>query len=430
VFSAAAIAVAGSLASASAAAGAPSAPTPTFIEALAAIPDATRALTAAELAVEEAGVQRAATRAAAIAAEAELSRANQDAREVRLVRTLADRAAQRARDAIDDAARTMYSTGGTVPTLAEVLMTADSQTGFTRSLQTRQYLSSVASDVIRLAESADAQRRQADTVAVVVHEARDRTSAAARVAESTLAEADAALGAARAEEAEARGQYRQLMRITRVDRSADYGRIKQCGDWLTKLLARTGFEGENLREAWAIVMRESGGRADAVSVTNDLGLFQINTATWRKQPWFDRETLLTKRYNATVAHTLSRGGRTWYSWGLDGHGRPDARAYVNAGWSEERIVRSIVMPYVQWYAQYPCRPAYERDLGLGIPERPLADEGKDDPALQEGGGVRPSDDVGLPTVVDEPVVADEPVLGEPVMDEPAVIIDPTGEPGP
>lgn len=397
------MAVTGSLASAASAHGAPSAPTPTFIEALAAIPDATRALTAAEQALEQAGVQRAAMRAAAIAAEAELSRANQDAREVRLVRTLADRAAQRALDAIDDAARTMYATGGTVPSLAEVLMTADSQSGFTRSLQTRQYLSSVASDVIRLAESAAAQRRQADAVNARVHEARDRTAAASRVAESTLAVADAVLGSARAEESEARQRYRQLMRITRVDRSADYGRIKQCGDWLTRLLARTGFEGENLREAWAIVMRESGGRADAVSVTNDLGLFQINTATWRKQPWFDRETLLTKRYNATVAHTLSRGGSTWYSWGLDGHGRPDARAYVNAGWSEERIVRSIVMPYVQWYAQYPCRPAYEKDLGLGVPERPLADEGKD-LARQEGGGVRPSDDVDdvAPVVPDVP----------------------------
>ena len=192
------------------------------------------------------------------------------------------------------------------------------------------------------------------------------------------------------------------MRMTKVDRSEDYGRLKTCGDWLTRLLSRNGFEGEDLREAWAIVMRESGGREDAVSRTDDLGLFQINTATWQEQPWFDRELLLTRRYNAQVAHQLSKGGRTWYSWGLDGHGRPDARAYVNAGWSEERIVGSIVMPYVQWYAQYPCRPAYEKDLGLGLPERPLADEGKDEPALQEGAGVRP-DEAGIPVPDTAPV---------------------------
>ena len=373
----------------------PSSPSqPTFIEALAAIPDATRTLSAARQVLTEASTRRASLRASAIAADAALSRANDSARESRLVLTYADRASARAHDAIDDTARTMYSTGGTVPTLTEVLMTADSQSGFTRSLQTRQYLASVGTDVVGDSRRADLARQQADAVVGDVHAERDRVAIEARVADASLAVADEMLDGARADVEQANRDYRTLMRITRADRSADYGRIKQCGDWLTRLLSRSGFEGENLREAWAIVMRESGGRADAVSVTNDLGLFQINTATWRKQPWFDREMLLTKRYNATVARTLSRGGRTWYSWGLDGHGRPDARAYVNAGWSDERIVDSIVMPYVQWYAQYPCRPAYEKDLGLGIPERPLADEGRDDPALQEGDGVRPSDNPG------------------------------------
>jgi hypothetical protein len=75
---------------------------------------------------------------------------------------------------------------------------------------------------------------------------------------------------------------------------------------------------------------------------------------------------------------------------------------VKAGWSDERIIGSIVMPYVQWYAQYPCRPAYEKDLGLGIPERPLADEGKDEFALQEGDGVRPSDTPPTAPAEDEP----------------------------
>ena len=72
-------------------------------------------------------------------------------------------------------------------------------------------------------------------------------------------------------------RYRTLMRMTTVDRSDEYGRITRCGDWLTRLLSRSGYEGEDLREAWAIVMRESGGREDAVSATGDLGLFQINT---------------------------------------------------------------------------------------------------------------------------------------------------------
>ena len=387
------------------AAAAESSPALSFIEALAAIPDATRTLNSARAVLAEASTRRATVRASAIAADAALSRANDAAREARLVSTYADRAAARAHDAIDDAAREMYSTGGTVPTLTEVLMTADSESGLTRSLQTRQYLASVGTDVVGVSRRADVARQQADAVLDDLHADRDRVAVEARVAVSALATADRALDDARADVDTATRDYRALMRITRADRSADYGRIKQCGDWLARLLSRSGFEGENLREAWAIVMRESGGRADAVSVTNDLGLFQINTATWRKQPWFDREMLLTKRYNATVAHTLSRGGRTWYSWGLDGHGRPDARAYVKAGWSDDRIIGSIVMPYVQWYAQYPCRPAYERDLGLGIPARPLADEGRD-PALQRGDGVRPSDDGPAP--VDGAAPTDDP----------------------
>ncbi len=166
------------------------------------------------------------------------------------------------------------------------------------------------------------------------------------------------------------------MTLTKVDRSDEYGRIKRCGDWLTRLLSRSGYEGEDLREAWAIVMRESGGREDAISPTGDLGLFQINTDTWKDQDWFNRKQLLKRRYNSQIAHQLSRGGRTWYSWGLDGHGRPEPGAYVKSGWSDERIESHIVVPYIQWYAQYPCRPAYERDVGLPVPELPFDSYGQ------------------------------------------------------
>ena len=246
------------------------------------------------------------------------------------------------------------------------MLTADSELGLARSLVTRQYLDSVGD---RMLVENDRAGRAREWAAVSASGATARRDAAvARTSPSPVRAWRRPTAEVQAKQASATGhaaRYRMLMRMTKVDRSEDYGRLKTCGDWLTRLLSRSGFEGEDLREAWAIVMRESGGREDAISRTDDLGLFQINTATWREQPWFDRELLLTRKYNAQVAHTLSRGGSTWYSWGLDGHGRPDARAYVKSGWSEERIVGSIVMPYVQWYAQYPCRPAYEKDLGLG-----------------------------------------------------------------
>lgn len=394
---AAAVAMAVPFAVASPAVAANSSPPVTFIEALAAIPDATRAVASARLELQAARERQDAVRTVADSAQQELADATETAIAAHTAVVRADMAAVQAQNDIDDAARTMYVTGGALPTLFDVMLTADSELGLARSLVTRQYLDSVGDRMLEQSVLAGRAREWAAVAQSGATAQREASAMRATAAAVTLANATTQASSAQKAADRARARYRTLMRMTKADRSADYGRLKTCGDWLTRLLSRSGFEGEDLREAWAIVMRESGGRKDAVSRTNDLGLFQINTETWKSQPWFDRELLLTKRYNATVAHTLSRGGSTWYSWGLDGHGRPDARAYVKSGWSEERIVSSIVMPYVQWYAQYPCRPAYEKDLGLGLPERPLADEGKEEPALQEGAGVRPDEAVAPAT---------------------------------
>jgi Lysozyme like domain len=386
------------------AAAAPSTPPVTFIEALAAIPDATRELASTRLELRAARSRQGTVRSAAEAAHRDLDDATETARAAHAAVVRADIAAALSQAAIDDAARTMYAAGGAPPTVIDVMLTADSELGLARSLVTRQYLDSVGDRMLVESDRAGRAREWAAVSASGATARREAALARTAAVDASLATVVTDVRAKQAGTDRARGRYRMLMRMTKVDRSEDYGRLKTCGDWLTRLLSRSGFEGEDLREAWAIVMRESGGREDAISRTDDLGLFQINTATWRKQPWFDRELLLTRKYNAQVAHTLSRGGGSWYSWGLDGHGRPDARAYVKSGWSEERIVDSIVMPYVQWYAQYPCRPTYEKDLGLGLPERPLADEGKDGPALQEGAGVRP-DEGGIPVPETAPVAS-------------------------
>ena len=358
-----------------------------FIEALAAIPAATKAVQAARDVLSQARASHAVVASAEEQVRGEMDVATQARREAALVRTRADLAVVRAREGVADAARALYTSGGGVPSLAEVLLTADTPRGFTRSLVTRQYLSAAATDVLRRAEASGAAAMAAARIDGEARIRRDLAVDAFVAARAQRWEADAALADAQAKADAARAELKTLMRLTRVDRSDEYGKVKRCGDWLAKLLSRQGFEGENLREAWAIVMRESGGREDAVSVTNDLGLFQINTATWKSQPWFNRKMLLTRTYNAKVAHLLSDGGKSWYSWGLDGHGRPKPDAYVKVGWTPERIESSIVVPYIQWYANYPCRPADEPDLGLGLPVRPLADEGREDSALQEGGGV-------------------------------------------
>jgi Lysozyme like domain len=358
------------------AAGAPSAPPVTFIEALAAVPAATRALATARAELGQAVVRRATIEAAAAEARAELDAVTAIARETHLAAVRADAAAAQTQSTIDGIARTMYMSGGALPTLVDVMLTADSEVGLTRSLVTRQYLAAAGDRFVHWDELAEEARDQAtrrhESATALVDTARTAVSLAAAAADA----ADADVDDAQAVVDEARTTYRTLMRMTTVDRSDDYGRISRCGDWLTRLLSRSGYEGEDLREAWAIVMRESGGRADAVSETGDLGLFQINTATWKDEDWFDRKQLLTRRYNSQIAHQLSRGGRSWYSWGLDGHGRPDAGAYVKSGWSDERIDAHIVVPYIQWYAQYPCRPAYERDVGLPVPELPFDSYGQ------------------------------------------------------
>lgn len=119
---------------------------------------------------------------------------------------------------------------------------------------------------------------------------------------------------------------------------------KQCKNWLVQELYKAGFRGKNLREAWAIVMRESGGRADAISPTHDYGMFQFNYAAWHKQDWWNTKKLLTKQYNAKVAYNISDGGRTWRAWDIDGQGH-----HKNI-WTP----RSVYNKYVQWYKKYPC----------------------------------------------------------------------------
>jgi hypothetical protein len=120
---------------------------------------------------------------------------------------------------------------------------------------------------------------------------------------------------------------------------------KKCKNWLVQELHDTGFRGKNLREAWAIVMRESGGREDAISATNDYGMFQFNRAAWSGQDWWDSNKLLTREYNAKVAFRISRGGKTWYPWDIDGQGRHKG-AYTSSG---------TYSTYVKWYNKYPCK---------------------------------------------------------------------------
>jgi hypothetical protein len=119
-------------------------------------------------------------------------------------------------------------------------------------------------------------------------------------------------------------------------------------DQLHDLLAAVGFEGESLRIAWAIAMRESNGRPRAFNgnkATGDhsFGIFQINMIG---QLGVDRrakfglssnEELFDPVKNAEITFKMTAGGKNWGSWNLG----PNAYKGGNSP------------AYERWYREYP-----------------------------------------------------------------------------
>ena len=118
-----------------------------------------------------------------------------------------------------------------------------------------------------------------------------------------------------------------------------------CKNWLVRELKEAGFKGKGLRIAWAIAMRESGGRADAISSTGDYGVFQFNRAAHSKQPWWDTQKLLTRDYNIMIAYDMSQGGKTFYPWDIDGKGN----------WKKTWSTHGSYASYSKWFKKYPCK---------------------------------------------------------------------------
>lgn len=145
-----------------------------------------------------------------------------------------------------------------------------------------------------------------------------------------------------------------LFTNTRVMQKSQPAKVERCQNRLVVTLKKVGFRGENLREAWAIAMRESHGHPRSISRTNDYGLFQLNRATFSGERWWNSHRLLKPRYNAKQAFRLSDGGRSWVLWGLDGHGNANPKVYRNAGWSKSQVNDWIVEPYQKYRGQFPC----------------------------------------------------------------------------
>ena len=94
---------------------------------------------------------------------------------------------------------------------------------------------------------------------------------------------------------------------------------------LVKLLSAVGFEGKDLREAWAVAMKESRGNplshnGNRKTGDNSYGLFQVNMIGSMGQERRDKFSLdynaelLDPVVNAKVAYHMSNGGKDWSAW--------------------------------------------------------------------------------------------------------------------
>jgi hypothetical protein len=94
---------------------------------------------------------------------------------------------------------------------------------------------------------------------------------------------------------------------------------------LKYLLSSVGFEGDQLKQAWAVVMKESTGRPMAHNQNsktgdNSYGLFQINMigslgpARLSQFGLSNNEELFDPLTNARIAYIISEGGNNWSPW--------------------------------------------------------------------------------------------------------------------
>lgn len=125
----------------------------------------------------------------------------------------------------------------------------------------------------------------------------------------------------------------------------------KCKNKLANWIYNAGFRGHNIREAWAIAMRESNGIPSTVS-GEDYGLFQFNYSSWSNKLDWDR--ILDPEYNAKAAFKLSKGGKSWVPWGMRDHREWDNASYAGI-WSDDQFYAWVIEPYERYYAQFPCK---------------------------------------------------------------------------
>jgi len=94
---------------------------------------------------------------------------------------------------------------------------------------------------------------------------------------------------------------------------------------LIELLGAVGFKGQNLKEAWAVVKKESHGNplshnGNRKTGDNSFGLFQVNMLGSMGADRRDKFNLASNAelfnpvVNAKIAYHMSNGGKDWSAW--------------------------------------------------------------------------------------------------------------------
>lgn len=112
----------------------------------------------------------------------------------------------------------------------------------------------------------------------------------------------------------------------RTKKLEEFKKAKKLTDEdLALLLFLVGFEGSDLKEAWAVAKKESNGRPLAYNGNtktgdNSYGVFQINMIGNLGPERLEKFNLQNKKElfnpvtNAEIAFHMSRGGEDWSSW--------------------------------------------------------------------------------------------------------------------
>jgi len=117
---------------------------------------------------------------------------------------------------------------------------------------------------------------------------------------------------------------------------------------MIEVLLSVGFEGQALRTAWAVAMKESTGNplahnGNSSTGDNSYGLFQINmigklgAARMEKYGLSEYDDLFDPYVNARIAFQMSSEGTNWGAWGIG------ANAYNG----------NTEGSFYKWYKEYP-----------------------------------------------------------------------------